>query len=69
VLAEVHTKHEHQLLLHVHWLRRLGVQVALLDVNNELMSHDFEAGILQILPLCLKSGLVAVKAGLASGEG
>jgi hypothetical protein len=26
-------------------------------------------GILQILLLCLKSGLVAVKAGLTSGEG
>jgi hypothetical protein len=36
---------------------------------TSIMSHDFEVGILQILPLCLKSGLVAVKAGLASGEG
>jgi hypothetical protein len=43
--------------------------MALLDVGTMLMSHDFEAGILQILPLCLKSGLVAVKAGLTSGEG
>jgi hypothetical protein len=46
----------------VRQLYRSGIQVAFPDIGSELMSRDYDMGVLQSLTLCLKSMLIGLKA-------